>query len=101
MILHLYQLHTNPHVWKDPLKYNPERFSPEETAKMDPYQFIPFSAGSRNCIGQHFAMNEMKLAVAQVVKQFKLETDPKKPIKRHLSLTLKADGGAFLKFSPR
>lgn len=101
VILHLYQLHTNPHVWKDPLEYNPDRFDPEETAKMDPYQFIPFSAGSRNCIGQHFAMNEMKLAVAQVVKQFKLETDPKKPIKRHLSLTLKAEGGAFLKFTPR
>lgn len=45
--LHIYGLHHNKHVWDKPMEYIPERFSKENVAKMDPYQFVPFSAGPR------------------------------------------------------
>ncbi len=83
------------------MAYKPERFSPEKAAEMDTYQFIPFSAGQRNCIGQNFAMNEMKLTVAHVVRSFRLMEVPNKPARRLLNVTLKAQGGAFLKLTPR
>ena len=45
--LHIYGLHHNKHVWDRPMEYIPERFSKENVANMDPFQFVPFSAGPR------------------------------------------------------
>jgi len=101
IFLQMWSLHNNPHVWEDPLEFNPERFSPERAAKMDSFQFLPFSAGSRNCIGQNFALNEMKLTVSQVVRRFTLKEDPDRPALREYVLTLKASDGAFVFAQPR
>ncbi|XP_011382424.1 cytochrome P450 4F6, partial [Pteropus vampyrus] len=56
----IFGIHHNPSVWLDPEVYNPFRFDPKTPQKRSPLAFIPFSAGPRNCIGQTFAMNEMK-----------------------------------------
>ena len=101
VILQYWCLHHNPHVWDEPMKYDPDRFSPENVVKMDPYQFLPFSAGPRNCIGQSFAMNQMKVTVARIIKKFVLTLDPKRKVKHHIKLTLKSDGGAFVFASMR
>ncbi|KAJ8949876.1 hypothetical protein NQ318_010510 [Aromia moschata] len=50
ILISIYNLHRSEKYWKDPLEYNPDRFSPEEVAQRDPYVFIPFSSGQRNCI---------------------------------------------------
>ena len=69
--------HHNKHVWgEDHMTYKPQRFSANNVAKMDSYAFIPFSAGPRNCIGQVFVMNELKVSLARLVHKFEFTVDP-------------------------
>ena len=69
-------IHTDPENFKDPLVFKPERFlqkanSPDETTR-HPFAFIPFSAGARNCIGQKFAMMEMKIILSLLLFNFEM-----------------------------
>ncbi|XP_072014798.1 cytochrome P450 4F2-like [Amphiura filiformis] len=74
--LFIYGLHHNPQVWEDHMEFKPERFLPENIQKNDPFAFLPFAAGPRNCIGQNFAMNEMKVILARILRKFSLTLDP-------------------------
>jgi cytochrome P450 len=64
-----YALHRDPALWDDPLAFDPDRFSPENSKGRDRWQFIPFGAGPRSCIGDHFAILEATLALATIVRR--------------------------------
>lgn len=68
----IHQLHRNPNVWPEPDKYDPLRFEPSNAKNRDPYAYLAFSAGSRNCIGQNFAINELRVVVASIVNRYQL-----------------------------
>ena len=70
--INIRSIHRQPDVWENPNEYDPLRFHPSNCEGRDPYAYIPFSGGQRNCIGQNFALNEEKLVVASIVNQFKL-----------------------------
>lgn len=63
----------DPKIYSDPLKFDPLRFDVEtNNEKNNPFAYIPFSAGPRNCIGQKFAMLEMKSLTSKIVRNFQL-----------------------------
>ncbi|KAG0435988.1 hypothetical protein HPB47_018206 [Ixodes persulcatus] len=68
----IYSLHRNPKYFKDPEEFIPERFLSEEIKTRHPFSYIPFSGGSKNCLGQKFAMLEMKLLLAKILLKCKI-----------------------------
>eukprot|EP00127_Corallochytrium_limacisporum_P001021 Clim_evm20s34 gene=Clim_evmTU20s34 len=68
----------NPKHWKNPQKYNPDRFigaDCEVNSVKNPMAMAPFSAGPRNCIGQKFAMQIMRLFTITFFSKFSITTD--------------------------
>lgn len=72
-IVPIYCIGRNPDIFPDPLKFWPERFDIEKTNEiMNPFAYIPFSAGPRNCIGQKFAMLELKSILSKILRTFSI-----------------------------
>ncbi|XP_052771346.1 cytochrome P450 4F4-like isoform X2 [Mya arenaria] len=74
--INIHATHHNPAVWDKPEEFNPDRYGAVNKDENDTFGFIPFSAGSRNCIGQVFALNELKICLAKFVKRFEVFPDP-------------------------
>ena len=63
-----YFIQMDPAHFHDPKTFNPDRFLQDN--KRHPFSFIPFSAGARNCIGQKFAMTELKVVLSMLLRTF-------------------------------
>ncbi|KAK7590720.1 hypothetical protein V9T40_002333 [Parthenolecanium corni] len=74
MEIYIFQIHRDPKHYENPLKFDPEHFSAENSSKRHPFAFIPFSAGPRNCIGQKFAMLEEKILLSTLLRRYRIES---------------------------
>ena len=74
----VYAVQRDATLWEHPLVFDPDRFTLENSQNRDRWQYMPFGAGPRSCIGDHFAMLEATLALATVIRRTEidsLETD--------------------------
>ena len=93
--------HRNKHVWANPDKFDPERFSKENRQNIPPLAYIPFSAGPRNCIGQQFAMHEIKITLAHILQSFSVYRDEETPEPvRTMQVILQSKNGIYVKLKP-
>lgn len=74
VLVGIYALHRDPTLWDRPLMFDPERFSPENSKGRDRWQYLPFGAGPRSCIGDHFAMLEATLALATIIRRIEVRS---------------------------
>ncbi|XP_049643662.1 cytochrome P450 4F3-like [Suncus etruscus] len=95
----IFGVHHNPTVWLEPQVYDPYRFESEKVKERSPLAFIPFSAGPRNCIGQTFALAEMKVVLALTLLRFRVWPGEQEP-RRKPELILRAEGGLWLRLEP-
>ncbi|KAF7946606.1 hypothetical protein EAE96_009601 [Botrytis aclada] len=70
-------LQVDPRIWPDADSYIPERWLDDyKGVPVDKKAFLPFSGGVRNCIGQQFALREIRLILATVIRRFELDLMP-------------------------
>lgn len=80
----------------EPMKFDPERFAPENAENIKPFTNFPFGSGPRSCIGERFALMQVKTGLVKILKDFRLETTERTPktivLEKKAMLVQSADG---------
>ncbi|KAL1488827.1 hypothetical protein ABEB36_014623 [Hypothenemus hampei] len=86
----VYALHRDPQYFRDPDKFNPERFDPKKNT-ITPYTYLPFGLGPRSCIGNRFAIMEMKCFLFHLLSKYEIVPTEKTSIPMVLSKNIQLD----------
>ncbi len=93
--------HRHPRFWDDPERFDPERFTPERESDRHPYAYFPFGRGPRACIGSNFAMLESLIAVAVLVRRFRIEAPPDPVALDTAGITMRPKGPVPIRLARR
>ncbi|KAK7865499.1 hypothetical protein R5R35_014611 [Gryllus longicercus] len=94
-------MHINPKLYPDPHVFDPERFSPENSAKRHPSAFIPFGAGMRACMGRKYAILVLKTVISKVIWNYRILPDETYEPNLHWGITMVTDNGMRIKLLKR
>ena len=98
LFLPIWALHRHEVLWDKPERFDPDRFAPG-TAR-DRYQYLPFGAGPRACVGANFAMMQAGIILASLVQNFRFTQSRPKPAPVML-MTVRPEPGIFLGIEKR
>jgi cytochrome P450 len=88
----IFLTHHMERYWPDAEKFDPQRFCPENKKGRQPYTYMPFGGGPRNCIGAAFAQVEVKVVLARLFQTFEFQWDPA-AVHPHMGATLEPRPG--------
>jgi cytochrome P450 len=94
VILPIYALHRHQALWRDPDRFDPDRFL--DPKAIDRFAYLPFGDGPRICIGATFALQEAVIILATLLARFRFAPIPGKAPKPVMILTLRPEGGVWL-----
>ncbi len=92
-----YITHRHPKYWDKPEEFEPENFLPEKIAARPRFAYFPLGGGSRQCIGNNFALMEAQLIIATVAQKYRLRLVDERTIEPETSVTLRPRGGVRMK----
>lgn len=98
---YIYGVHRSPKHWDNPDVFFPERFTKAKKKVRHSFAFVPFGGGPRLCIGKQFAMMEMKLILAKMVKRYKMELVDGQHIEASALVNLQPQNAIKMKIEPR
>lgn len=91
VMVSIYGIHHNPDVYRDHERFDPDRWEPQAEAARPRAAWLPFGAGPRVCIGNHFALLEGQLVLASLARQVRFV--PAGPVHPAPSATLRPSNG--------
>lgn len=91
-----YLVHRHPDFWQDPERFDPMRFIGSGAAQRQAFQFLPFGAGPRHCIGQHFASMEMQLVLIAILQRYRLVPRAHDVVEPEALVTLRPRNGIWM-----
>jgi cytochrome P450 len=92
VIVSPHALHSDPGSYDEPDRFDPDRWLPERAKDLPKGAFIPFGAGTRQCIGNVFAQTEIVITIATVVAKWRLVPVPDKPVRTKFTSAAYPDG---------
>ena len=93
-------LHRHEKLWRDPNAFIPSRFVPGAPPP-DRFAYLPFGVGARVCIGAHFALVEATLALAKIIRAFRIELLDQEPVIPVGVVTTQPDRSPMFRITPR
>ena len=97
VILSHYVTHHLPELYESPERFVPQRWL---SLKRGPYEYLPFSAGPRLCLGYSFAMQALKLSTAMILQRFRFTVVPGTRIDRSVKVTMSPKHGLPISIHP-
>ncbi len=93
-VVNILGMHHDPALFPDPARFDPDRFTAEGERRLPKNAFLPFGAGARVCIGNHFALMEGHLALATLAQRVRFELPAAAPeVEMEPLVTLRPRGG--------
>ena len=99
VFLNIWAMHRHHDLWQEPDAFDPERFSTENNAKRDKFQFVPFGAGPRICVGANFALMQAGIILATLISRFRFEPTGQVP-EPVMHMTIRPEPGVNLLVTP-
>lgn len=93
LIMSQWTLHRDARYFENPMKFDPDRWTPEFESALPKFAYFPFGGGPRRCIGDQFAVMEAALVLATIARRYRLAVVPDHPIVYWPSITLRPRHG--------
>jgi cytochrome P450 len=100
-IMSQWVVHHDPRWYPDPYRFDPGRWTPAFEAARPRMAYFPFGAGSRICIGEHFAWHEGILALAILARRWKLHRIGNAPVGIRTRITLRSSRPVLMRLEKR
>ncbi len=94
-------VHRHRKLWRDPDRFDPDRFLPAETAARSRYAYLPFAIGPHVCVGASMAMLQLTIAVAVLARRFRFRLVPGRHIEPTAWTNIRPRGGMWMTVEPR
>jgi cytochrome P450 len=101
VILSPWVTHRDARFFDDPLRFDPERWTPQAEAQRPRFSYFPFGGGIRRCIGESFALMEATLLLASIAQRWRLGLDPAQRIDVLPRITLRPRFGMRMRLEAR
>lgn len=89
----IYIMHRHKALWEHPERFDPDRFSEERAKSIPRFQYMPFGAGPRICIGMKFAYMEAISILATLVRELRFLPNASHTVEPNIRITLRPERG--------